>query len=244
MLLNNSVRSTGMPLFAYLNTVDIQYLLMKLSQGPAGTSDLSIKFCSIELVHFLDKDEPFESTKMIIPLRYTEYLPVQTVSSIGAVPPMEAGAFFTTEWLLNVRGALLPDPAGDPLPDFKNCPGGACAAEWDQDKDGKPGMTTRITGVIGAGEIYITKRATMKFNVKVQDMDHILGIVNQTFEQGVIDSVPSTFNYSLKYSNIDPDRSFFKAVRMPDDASCNDVINLGKSDGSFIKFQWRCPECQ
>ena len=243
VLLNTAARSTGMPLFAYMNTLDIQYILMKVTQGAGGTLELNLKYCSIELVNFLDTDEPFEATKIIIPRRYTEFVPVQVMSTARPVPEINAGASFNTQWILDVRGANLPNPAIDPIPDFRNCPQGNCSTQWDQDKDGRPGMTTLITGIVGAGEIYISKRATFALEMNVVDRDHVQGLVPHTFEQGVIDSNPPSFNYILTYSDMEPDRSYFKALRMSDTVSCDDVLKESAIDGSFIQFQWHCPEC-
>jgi hypothetical protein len=242
-LLSTAARSTGMPLFAYMNTVEVQYILMKVTQSDGGGLDMSMKYCNIDLINFLDKDEPLEATKIIIPNRYTEFVPVQDLVSASAVPIMAPGASYSTGWLLDVRGADLVNPATDPLPDYINCPGGSCSFQWDQDKDGKPGMTTLITGIVGTGEIYISKRATLMLDVKAVDADHMQGGAPHTFEQGVIGSSPPNFNYSLKYTGMDPERSYFRALRVPEDTSCEDVLKMGNTPGSFIEFQWKCPEC-
>ncbi|MFA6034700.1 MAG: hypothetical protein WC889_17505 [Myxococcota bacterium] len=243
MLLNTAARSTGMPLFAYMNTVDIQYMLVKVTQNSAGGVNFNIKWCSIELVNFLEKDEPFDATQIIIPNRYTEFVPVQVIGSRAAVPPMTAGARFLTQRLFELRGADLADPERDPLPDYRSCPGGDCPEQWDQDKDGKPGMTTFITGIVGTGEIYIAKKWTLVLDAAVLDSSHMQGLVTHTFEQSVIGSNPPDFNYTLAYESRDPDRSYFRALRMPDSASCEDVMAESKKKGSFLEFQWHCPEC-
>jgi hypothetical protein len=242
--LNTTARSVGTPLLAYMNTTSRQYVLMKVLQGPNGTVQFLHKFCLIELVNFLDTDEEYINAKMITPDRYTDYAAVVANASIDPAPEMEPGVIFPTDTLWDIRGAKLANILTSPLPDYKNCPHGNCPEVWDQDLDGHPGMTTLMTGIISA-EIYNSQRWSLMLNVNVVDANELEGLNVGSSDQKVIDATNASALLTLTYSmNPDLDRSYFRAVRLPDDASCEDVIKLGRDKNSFIYWTWHCPECK
>jgi hypothetical protein len=242
--LNTTVRSIGTPLLAYMNTTSKQYLLMKVTQGPNGTVQFNHKWCSFDLVNFLDTDEEYTNAKMITPDRYADYAPVDVNTSVGAAPEMAPDVIFPTDRFVEVRGAKLDNILLDPLPDYKNCKGGNCPQQWDQDKDGHAGMTTLMTGIITA-EIYNAQRWSMMLNINVVDQDHMRGLVNHSSDQTVMDSTNASALLTLIYSmNPDLDRSYFRAMRMSDDVSCEDIAKLIKDKNSYLYWTWHCPECK
>ncbi|MBI5525166.1 MAG: hypothetical protein HY897_02450, partial [Deltaproteobacteria bacterium] len=66
---------------------------------------------------------------------------------------------------------------------------------------------------------------------------HIQGLVEHTSKQNVLGASDPSYVYdTTSIPHKQADRSFFKAVRMADTASCNDVIAERKRAGSWIEF--------
>jgi hypothetical protein len=240
---NTTVRSTGTPLLPYMDTMSSQGLILKITQGPNGTLEFNHKYCYFNLMNFFGKDEEYTNAKMITPDRYADYCPVDVNKSLAPAPDMAADAVFPTDTFWELRGAKLAN-LFDPLPDFKNCPQGNCSTQYDQDKDGHPGMTTLMTGIITA-EIYNTQRWSQMMSINVVDQDHLRGLITHSSEQTVIDASNSSALQTLTYvMHPDLDRSYFRALRVSDDASCDDVAKLIQEKGGYLERTWHCPECK
>ena len=120
---------------------------------------------------------------------------------------------------------------GDQLPNWNHLDGA-----WDQDNDGNPGMTNIMTGVLSA-EIYNAQRWTCILAVNVQDKDHMQGLVEHTSQQNMLGASKKEYVYdTVSVKHPQADRSFFKAMRMADTASCNDVIAEHTKKGGWIYF--------
>ncbi|MFA6032500.1 MAG: hypothetical protein WC889_06345 [Myxococcota bacterium] len=249
MQLVTTVRSTGTPLVDHMNTASNQLLLMKLTQGAGGGIAMTYRWCSFNLLNFMDPqpgqpDEEYTAAKMITPDRYADWLPVMTNPVLVPVPAMEPGVIFNTEKFYEIRGAILANPMTDPLPDYANCPKGNCSFQWDQDKDGNPGMTTMMTGIVGSGEIYNSQRWFMQPNINVGTTDYMEGLVFHNSDQKVISATNSSAEITLVYEmHPDKDRSYFRAMRLDDSANCEDVIKLGATGGP-LQYIWHCTTCK
>ncbi len=90
---------------------------------------------------------------------------------------------FIQDRYVEVRGAVLEDPAEDPLPATPDDP-----RVFDQDADGHPGMTVSIDllGLI-RGDVYVVQRVRYRLIGRVsQDGRSISGRIEWEDEQGVI----------------------------------------------------------
>ena len=227
----SAVVVSGLPVVTQLNSVSIDHILVRITfNGP----DLVflIKWCSESIQDFLDDDGPVAPLfSVVVPDLNVDSILTHTFTA-QAVPAMTAGAMFTTGQVVDIRGAKLTNPATDPLPsqtDMTN--------EWDQDRDGHPGMTTNVTGAL-SGDVYQTQRWIASFNVKVFDADHLGGLVPTVSAANTLGaSDPTLLNNSVTTQHPDTSRTYFHAVRMADDATCNDVITLGQTQGNWIAFQ-------
>jgi len=94
----------------------------------------------------------------------------------------EEGIAFEAANYVEVRGAVLDDPLTDPLPIDPFDP-----RVIDQDGDGQPGMTVRVT-VLGIveGETYIVQRVQYRPIGWVVESDRIEGRIEWTDEQVVL----------------------------------------------------------
>jgi len=122
----------------------------------------------------------------------------------------EEGVRFEQSPYVEVRGAILQNPAEDPLPTDVDDP-----QVFDQDGDGQPGMTVRVT-VLGIveGETFIVQRVRYRLLGFVTGTDRIEGRIEWADEQVVLEAT----NELLKTDTIgapapDPEASRFVMVR-------------------------------
>jgi hypothetical protein len=100
----------------------------------------------------------------------------------ASVRETEEGVTFEQPTYVEVRGAVLEDPAIDPLPVDPLDP-----RVIDQDGDGQPGMTVRVTVIaIIRGETYIVQRVQYRLIGRVVGSDRIEGRIEWTDEQSVL----------------------------------------------------------
>jgi len=153
------------------------------------------------------------------PLVKTE-IPAAFISSVTPGPrtaqlrETEGGIEFKQPIYLEVRGAVLDDPAADPLPTDPFDP-----RVFDQDGDGRPGMTVRVTilGIV-QGETYVVQRVRYRLIGRVIGSDRIEGRIDWIDEQSVLDAT----NALLKADAMgtpDPDPSAHRFVMVRVDAS-------------------------
>jgi hypothetical protein len=128
---------------------------------------------------------------------------------------------FDRPWVTTVNGAVLDDPENDPLPTSPDDP-----RVVDQDGDGKPGLTVRIT-IIGfiSGEVYVVQRDRSRLVGTVVSADAIDGLLEWTSEQSVLGASSSAFlgGTAARLDPI-PEHSFFRARRMTAATTCTDLV--------------------
>lgn len=153
----------------------------------------------------------------IIPDAFIQSLEIATRPGTLTVDGDRVEVFFPT--FVEVRGANLDDPINDPLPTEADDP-----RVFDQDEDGNPGLTVRVTGLLD-GEIYVVQRGANELTGVVEGSDRFDGLVTWENEQEVLgadnpllDSNPETV------VNPDPTASFFRTTRVPADADCAALV--------------------
>ncbi len=177
--------------------------------------DLSVVFepCAVES----ESSSPF--FKVIFPEAFVTYMGIDTkparLESAGA-----SWSLFQPRYTI-VRGVRLQDPEKDPLPTDPNDP-----RIFDQDKDGKPGMTIRVS-VLGfiEGEIYIIQRDWNSLRSTVFAPPIIDGLIEWGSEQVVIGaSNPLLASQSENIPDPKPENSYFRTTRIAPNADCAQIL--------------------
>lgn len=213
------------------DSTNVHHILFRIRQTETGI-ELDGKFCSHLMLNFMpDDDDPthdkiFDDIAwMEAPRRYTLHIPYHHWNmEIGGVSLSQDP--IPTDMYMEVRGTLLDDMANDPMPtsdDLTNA--------WDQDRDGNPGVTSMMNGVI-QGWIYNVNRAFMDGTFQPAELDkegkvrkiwgHI-GSINESHVIGASDPMLMVDTTGYLYENID--RSYMRFQRMADDATCDDLLN-------------------
>jgi len=127
----------------------------------------------------------------------------------------------TATEILMLNGVNLANPKTDPLPTDKNDP-----AVFDQDEDGKLGMTVNCNGTIigGDGWMATIQRTVNNMVGETKDDTHIEGALIWESEQVVLEASSNTL---MNEKTVEPDlaKSSFKMVRLTDQNwTCTEII--------------------
>ena len=128
-----------------------------------------------------------------------------------------ASVRFESSTYTEVRGVILDDPAFDPLPDGPEDP-----RVVDQDGDGNPGMTVRVSilGLIG-GETYVVQRVSYRLSGVVIGPDRIEGTIDWSDEQVVLGATsPLLEADTIGALDPDPEAHRFVMVRVDETWTC------------------------
>ncbi len=228
----------GFPLINCQDSTNIHHLLVRIRQAEDGKIQIQGKYCYHVMYNFRvsseepSHDETFKDYSwMEVPTVYTLSIPYH--HWYATVDKADVGGIIQTDTYLEVRGAMLNDPAADPLPTAKDT-----AGSWDQDRDGKIGVTTFMNGVI-AGEIYNDNRAFQSARFEIVSMtdencvgeapcvDKLKGLLTNKNESHVLGA--SKPDYMVDVTNtqyVDGNRSYMRMVRMPLDTTCEDIKEI------------------
>jgi hypothetical protein len=231
VLLAVAVVLNGVPILTQINSTSVQHVLAKVTwSGNDLTWDL--KWCEELIQNFNDNDSRVVNLfQVVYPDRNVDSILLYHLHA-PSVPALAPGATFTTDTLLDLRGAKLANPETDPLPTYKNL-----ANQWDQDRDANPGLTANVSGVL-TGNIYQAQRVHNQLNVKVVDKDHMMGLVTSSSEATILGATdPQLVNDAVTSAHPQSDRTYFRAVRLADDASCEDVITVAQApEGGWLYY--------
>jgi len=120
-----------------------------------------------------------------------------------------------------VLGAKLNVPMNDALPTDPTD-----SRVFDQDGDGHPGMTVKLTGLID-GDAYVVERQISSYDGVALTKDHLQGKLGFSSEQVVLDSNPAIIKNQSPSGSTDPEacNSHFDAVRLSASADCQYVVD-------------------
>lgn len=203
---------TNAPVLGTINLKTSTIIRLEITQK--GT-DLSIIFepCAVES----ESSSPF--FKVIFPEAFVKYMGIDTkparLESQGS-----SWQLFQPRYTI-VRGVRLQDPEKDPLPTDPNDP-----RIFDQDKDGKPGMTIRVS-VLGfiEGEIYIIQRDWNSLRSTTFTPTAIDGLIEWGSEQVVIGaSNPLLASQSENIPDPKKENSYFRTTRIDPNTSCAQIV--------------------
>jgi hypothetical protein len=128
----------------------------------------------------------------------------------------------------------LPEPFSTPLP--ANLEEAAMEPHasriYDMDEDNNAGITTVISGAV-SGEVYVAQRKTVSLRGVILGADQAVGLATNTNEVvslGNNNTLLDRQNEGSAEPHPNPKRSYFQEVRLPDDATCDDVMSA-QDDG-------------
>ena len=235
-LANSGAEESDVPIYQTICATSAQHLLVKAAWAE-GSNDLtlSLKWCDEHLENFRDAICPNDNpVAVLIPDLYLDALRIVDLK-VKALPALAAGAAFDTDRLLDIRGVdltKLTSPEFDPLPDKEHL-----ETSYDQDLDGHPGLTVTLSGGL-SGDRYQALRWLPVFHANAVDADHLQGLATGTSDESVLGASTAILATALHtQAHPDPTRTFFRAQRLRDDASCADVIALATDASSWIAFR-------
>ena len=114
-----------------------------------------------------------------------------------------------------VIGARLKDPANDPLPRSD-----ADTRVFDQDRDGRPGVTVHVSGIV-SGDVFVVQRSSSRL-AGVKTAEGFAGDVAFSVEQAIVGAT-SPFLKGNRAGTPNPKGSFFRLARLPSQATCGDA---------------------
>ncbi len=197
------------PVVGNIKSKTVSLLLMKIRQNSDELS-LEIQPCDVSI----DSDVKQVVTRV----------PRAMVQALGTSKVRATLARGNQHWRfeqqrhVSILGARLKNPSADMLPTW--------ARDYrvvDADKDGNPGVTVEIDGMI-EGAIYLVQRSITQLRGLVEDNDKVNGLVAWSTEQSILGAT-SRLLESQPATRPDPDstRSYFQMRRVESTTTCSDL---------------------
>lgn len=165
----------------------------------------------------LDLESTSSLVKMELPAAFRRSLPPVRIDA--ALTPKNGGWIFRQAPQTLVVGARL--AAGESLPTKPEDP-----RVVDQDGDGKPGVTVRVSGLV-SGEIYLVQRSTSRLTGALRGAA-FTGRIDFTNEQRVLDASLGVLKDGPE-AKPDPGRSYFRLEKVADGTDCAGARRLAGS---------------
>jgi hypothetical protein len=163
----------------------------------------------------IDLDSGSPLVKTVMPEALLASLPAPRIDA--QVQDDAGGLRFSQARQTIVLGAKLDSPTADALPRALGD-----ARIFDQDGDGAPAVTIRVSGIV-SGELRVVQRSWTELLGRSVSPNRIEGSVSFGTEQVVLDATSSMLK-SPPPSAPEPSRSYFRLVRLPKGASCSDAL--------------------
>ena len=221
------------PIVGVMQNVYVLTMLVNISQtGTAVVADG--RNCDRQQIN-----EPTAVAPVVIPdLWASTETPVHRTGSFAV--GSEGFPIFHLDAATEVVGALLASPT-DTLPTSSTDP-----RVYDQDHDGKPGITVALTGQSLAGTLCAVQKQTTTVNAIVVSADRVEGDLRFLAEQNVLESDPPSLAqlYGMGKTGPDPTlcNSSFTMVRVPDVAAVDGGASVdggaGVDGGGTISCDW------
>ncbi|MGM0557546.1 MAG: hypothetical protein ACQEVA_14270 [Myxococcota bacterium] len=212
-VVNSSI--SKVPVVGEVTTDSVGYLLLDIQQDG---DDLTItsELCDVRI------DSSVKKVRTVVPQSFVEA--IGTTTRRAELDREDGQWNFVAPTKYTTLGVRLRNEQHETLPEDPDDP-----RVLDPDDDGKPGVTLRIEGMI-SGELYVIQRGWDVMRGTVDGQDRIDGLIEWGNEQVLLDS-SSVFLGSQPPSRPHPNakRSFFRTTRMPDDATCSDLVESRKT---------------
>jgi hypothetical protein len=200
---------TQVPVVGQATSTAGAILLLQVT-GQGATAGVTGKVCTLELT------SGTTLVQTIAPKAFIDS--VEYVSRTVAITATGGQTQLAFPQVYEVRGAKLTDVATEALPTTADDP-----RVFDQDKDGKPGVTVQIKGLLD-GQIWLVQRGWQQGTCDLKDKT-CDGLLQWGDEQKIL----GTDNPILKNPNpsqVHPDatKSFFRSTRVDPGATCADIL--------------------
>lgn len=166
-----------------------------------------------------------ELVKVEIPESFVSSVSMNTIP--GRIYNEDNGYRVEVPWFVLINGARLTDPEDELLPTTADDP-----RVYDQDKDGHPGVTTRIS-IIGliSGEAYVVQRVRKSYRGWLESENKISGLLSWEDEQNTLGASASILGAQAQ-GRPDPEieHSRFTLVRITQNHSCEAILKLFLDD--------------
>jgi hypothetical protein len=151
----------------------------------AGTTLTLAQYCDQQSVMVDKNNQLVDIGKTQTPQALRDALTASPVSI--SLPGDGTIAASDVVWLWGLRDVV--SPLTDVLPNASNY--ASDSRVWDQDQDGKPGVTLRIVTFPGPGDRYMVRRATWTFAPSRLSFDNawLTGTLTQRIEESVLGSL-------------------------------------------------------
>ena len=240
-LINVSLVQGGVPLLGSSWVASRNWQLVEITTDGEGNLTATERLCAVKLKLGTWVDQS------IVPQGFIDHLePLERHVSLDDDEP---GTQWISDQVIEVRGANLcngvcdpelsyncdrlpPNGSADGPDDAISCEQSCGSGHCDQDEDGHPGMTTILSGMFNC-ELYVAQRWGAAFEGEIVDDDTIAGAVVDHFsEQSLLaSSSPFCTAGETEAAPVDcPEQQYFKLVRLPDGATCEDVLDLTDCD--------------
>jgi hypothetical protein len=239
-LINVTVIQSGVPLIGSSWVAARNWYVVDLTSDGQGNLTATERLCAIKLKLDTWVD------RSVVPQSFVDHVePVERHVTVDSDAP---GTAWISDQVIEVRGANLCD--GECNPDLssscdrlpapssvhqveddscdQDCNGLPC----DQDQDGHPGMTTILSGMFNC-ELYVAQRWGAALFGEVVDQDTIEGAVIAHFSEQTLLGSSSQFCTAGEPESMPGDceqHQYFKMLRLPDGAGCEDVLALTDCD--------------
>jgi len=193
-----------LPFFGRVELTTIAGLLVDLTQTGSEIV-MQDTYCFIDVV---TKPKLFTTT---IPDRFIAALRPSPRSA--RLERSDGGWDWIEPEQIEIRGARLSDPAGEPLPTTADDP-----RVIDDDRDDRPGVTVclNVAGIV-SGETYVVQRLRYQLFGRLLSDGRIAGRIAWESEQNVIAAEHPSLQLSYTYEpHPDPDRHRFVMERIDD----------------------------
>ncbi len=194
----------------FVETIALQRMEIKES---GGAWEIGLEICALRM----------ESTSTLVQTLFPDAFieSLEKTTQPASFERRDDVAVLVAPRFIELRGVRLTDPENEPMPTDADDP-----RVFDQDGDGKPGMTVRITGLID-GEVYVIQRASSWWEVVVAEdaPARLDGLVDWDVEQVVLGADNSLLTLGGD-SDKDPDASKSRHLlrRLEAGTSCEQMI--------------------
>lgn len=212
--LQTTTTTTDAGIAGTITTTNHRVLLLRLE--PVG-DDEDIRMHGVVCDAWVENSTSMASTEL--PEAFIETFPA--VEYTGALDRADRAPTLRIDPAVELLGLAPGNPDG-PLPTGADDPAAA-----DTDGDGHPGVTIRVTG-FGGGDMYFAQRTRRTLEVTRFEGPFLDGVISWAAERVVLDATSRTLrNAREAIPTDDPAQNWFRSTRVPDDATCAQVVEAG-----------------
>lgn len=197
------------PMIGAVDTFHINYILVEITQD--GTTLIAEeRTCAIDI----EADTDLQTT--VIPDAFVESMSVEEKPA-HLQPTAEGYAFFQPQYY-QLQGVTLTDVESEELPSTPDDP-----RVFDQDNDGYPGVTVRLTGTL-SGELYVISREYTILTSGAATAEGFEGLIDWEGAQITLEASTAILNTTPESAtHPDPAFSYFKYVPVPAGTTCEEI---------------------